>query len=106
MKTIPFFVSLASALLLQACGGSSSSDSDTPDGATAAWTNTEMQTIVANNCAVSGCHNGTQAPDYRNISETAMKADTTARNQVASGVMPQGTTLSASQKAVFANFYQ
>lgn len=105
MKTFTFLASLASALVLQACG-SSSSDSDAPAAATATWTNTEMQTIVANNCAVSGCHNGTQAPNYSGISETAMKADTNARDQVASGAMPQGSSLSASQKAAVARFYQ
>ena len=105
LKTISFLVSCASALVLQACG-SSSTESDSPAAATAAWTDTEMQLIVANNCALSGCHSGTQLPDYRNITETAMKADTIARDQVASGLMPQGGSLSASQKAVVARFFQ
>lgn len=65
-----------------------------------------MQSLVSGSCAVSGCHNGTQSPDYRNITEANMKADTTARAQVAAGLMPQGTTLTTAQKAIFANFYQ
>lgn len=100
---------LASALLmtLVACGSSSSDDSPAAAPAdSGTWTNKEMQSLVATNCAISGCHNGTQAPNYTNISEANMKADTAARSQVASGAMPQGGTLSASQKATFEAFYK
>lgn len=96
---------LSLSLFANACGSKSSSDDDAP--AAAAWTNTRMQAIVNANCAVSGCHvSGGQSPNYAGISETAMRADTTARNQVAQGIMPQGSSLSSADKATFAAFYQ
>jgi hypothetical protein len=92
------------SLFANACGSKSSSDDEAPAAAT--WTNTKMQSIVATNCAVSGCHNGAQFPNYSGISEAAMRADTKAKSQVAQGIMPQGTTLSPADKATFAAFYQ
>lgn len=103
MKTFTMsFASLALAVLATACGSSKSDDSAP---AAAAWADPAMQTIVANNCAVSGCHNGSQPPNYTGISEAAMKADTAARDQIASGAMPQTGTLTAAQKATVAAFY-
>ncbi|RYZ59394.1 MAG: hypothetical protein EOP07_04100 [Proteobacteria bacterium] len=106
MKKITLcLATLTLSLFANACGSKSSSDDEAP--AAAAWTNTRMQAIVTSNCAVSGCHvSGGQTPNYSGISETAMRADTTARNQVAQGIMPQGTTLSPADKATFAAFYQ
>lgn len=106
MKTSPLrLASLALALLATACG-SKSSDSPAPASSTAtAWSDTAMQAIVVNNCAISGCHAGAQAPNYSGISEAAMKADTTARDQVAAGIMPQSGVLSSAQRATVAAFY-
>ena len=64
------FVSLALAVLATACGSSPSAEKAT---STVAWSNTGMQAIVSGSCAVSGCHNGTQAPNYSGISEAAMR---------------------------------
>lgn len=103
MKTFPWYLSsLALAVLANACG---SSKSDSPAATAVAWSDTGMQALVSGNCAISGCHNGTQTPNYSGISEAAMKADTTAKTRVANGSMPQSGPLTAAQKATVAAFY-
>lgn len=52
--------------------------------------------IIKNNCAVSGCHAGTQAPDFRvfkNIHDNAAQIKTLTGNRT----MPQNGTLSQEQ---------
>jgi hypothetical protein len=52
--------------------------------------------IIQNNCAVSGCHSGTQAPDFRvfkNIQDNAAQIKVLTGNKT----MPQNGTLSQSQ---------
>lgn len=65
-----------------------------------------MQTLVASNCAISGCHAGTQTPNYATITEAQMKLDTVARDRVAAGTMPQAGVLGSADKATFAAFYK
>lgn len=102
-KFTSIFAGLALVVLANACGASKSEDKAATT--TVAWTDTGMQAIVTGNCAISGCHNGTQMPNYSGISEAAMKADTIAKAQVSSGAMPQSRTLTAAQKATVAAFY-
>jgi hypothetical protein len=106
MKKITLsLATLTLALFANACGSKSSSDDESTTSTT--WTDTKMQALVNSSCAVSGCHvSGGQSPNYAGISETAMKADTSAKSQVAQGLMPQGSTLSTTDKATFAAFYQ
>lgn len=59
------------------------------------YTNT-VATIIATNCAVSGCHSGTQAPDFREFGNIKQNASS-IKSQVASRNMPKDGTLSQQQ---------
>lgn len=110
-------MSLAMGLLLSACqgggGGGGGGDGNSQNGGnpgssgkTASWVNKDMQTLVANRCANAGCHDGSVNPNYKGISEAAMKNDSNALPQVNSGQMPKGgAPLTASELATFRNFY-
>ena len=75
---------------------------------TTTWTNSTMQTLVSTTCATSGCHDGTQAPNYKTITEAAMKLDTAARSAVDAGSMPTrpATAYTPAQVTTFDNFYK
>ena len=107
MKALPSTLTLALTLALGfglfACGAD---DSKKKDSSSTTWSNTAMQSIVNNQCAAAGCHDGTQSPKYKDISESAMKADTQALTEVQAGRMPQSGPLSASDKATFVAFFQ
>ncbi len=106
-KIISCIAGLSLSFLAVACG-SDSKDTAAAPAAAPVWTNTTMQNLVATRCATAGCHAGTVAPNFSNITEAAMKANTKAATQVAAGTMPKaGTTpFTATEKAVFANFYK
>ena len=55
-----------------------------------------ISSIIQNSCAVSGCHNGSQNPDFRvfkNIQNNALNI----KSQTGSRSMPQGSTLTQAQ---------
>lgn len=57
---------------------------------------TSIASIISSSCAVSGCHAGTQAPDFRvfaNIRASAQNIKTRTGNRT----MPQGSTLSQTE---------
>lgn len=94
------------AMVMVGCGGSSS---NTPAASTSAtpWTDTAMQTLVKDTCATSSCHGGTSLPNYSSISESAMKADTTAKtDMLTKKTMPKGGSLTATQIQTVTNFYK
>jgi hypothetical protein len=64
-----------------------------------------MQLVVAQHCAIGGCHDGTESPKYAGIAEASMKADSSAYSQVVSGRMPRSGALSAAELATFKAFY-
>lgn len=99
-------VSLGVSALIWSCGGGGSGGSNDGGGSTpAAWTNKEMQSLVTNRCANAGCHDGTVSPSYKGISEANMKSDSKALSQVTAGLMPKGSSLSATELATFKAFY-
>lgn len=103
MKLASF--SMALALTLSACGTSEKSET----ASTSTWSNTAMQAIVTSKCATSGCHNGTQAPNFLTYSEADMKANTTARNRmITTRDMPPATAtgLTSAEIATVTAFYQ
>lgn len=51
-----------------------------------------VQAIITNNCAKSGCHNGSQAPDLRNFSSIQANA-TNIKRRTADKSMPKNGTL-------------
>lgn len=105
MKLASCSVAFALAFMLNACGTSDSSTA----AASATWSNSAMQAIVTSKCATSGCHNGTQAPNFAAISEADMKANTTARNRMITtkDMPPAGSTgLTAAEIATVTAFYQ
>lgn len=109
-RSLTLACGLCLAPLLTACpsdggGGSNDGGGGTPSGA---WSNTAMQSLVAAKCATAGCHNGSQPPNYKGISETGMKADSEALNQVLIGAMPPSgsSQLTTAEKTTFQNFYK
>ncbi|GCC51407.1 cytochrome c [Chryseotalea sanaruensis] len=61
------------------------------------WSN-EIQDIIVTNCAVSGCHNGTQSPNLSNISGVQANKET-VKSRTGNGTMPPAgrTDLTAEQ---------
>jgi len=55
-----------------------------------------IKSIIKNNCAVSGCHNGTQSPDFRSFSNIQSRANS-IKSRTANGSMPKGSSLSQTQ---------
>jgi hypothetical protein len=107
----------AFALALAACAGNVATaggdnvDPSTPEVANLAasaepWTNTAMQAVVARKCAASGCHDGSRSPNLKNISESAMKADTKSLREVTSGKMPKRLSMTSTEESVFTSFYE
>lgn len=110
-----FYIAFFAAPLALACtldgtstGASSNVASSSTSGGTASttWTDTEMQNLVATKCATAGCHDGTRSPDYAGISEADMKANTAALREVQSGKMPERSSLTPAEKALFLAFYE
>ncbi len=54
--------------------------------------------IISTNCAISGCHNGTQSPDFRNFSNIQNFAER-IRVRTGNRSMPRGRTLTDAQIA-------
>ena len=111
-----YVVALFVGLFLAGCGGGSYKETKDPGPGTgtggggtgggsggvtpaqqAAWTNT-VQPIVAANCALAGCH---AAAGF--VKSPAAFLGSKSKGMVASGRMPKGRRLSASQKAAIAN---
>jgi hypothetical protein len=97
-------LSIFAASLVVACSGSSAEGGNEVDAGP--WNDTAMQTLVATKCAIGGCHDGSESPNFKNISEAAMKANREALTQVQSGKMPRTGSLTAEEKATFIAFYQ
>ncbi len=55
-----------------------------------------VQNIVETNCAISGCHNGSQAPDLRTLTQIQSSA-TRIKIRTSDGSMPRGRTLTQTQ---------
>lgn len=91
--------------ILEACGSSSGGGNSGP-GSGDPWSNTAMQQLVQNRCATSGCHSGSQRPNYSGITESSMKSDTAALRQIRSGTMPPGSPLSTAERASVEEFYK
>lgn len=62
---------------------------------------THIKPIIDSNCAVSGCHNGTQSPDLRTSSNIISNASA-IKAETQSGRMPKNGSLSSSEKALIA----
>jgi hypothetical protein len=57
----------------------------------------DIQPIINTNCAISGCHNGTTKPNLTQYSGVQAAASD-IKSQVSSGSMPQGRTLTSTDK--------
>lgn len=55
-----------------------------------------VQAIITNNCAVSGCHSGTQSPDFRNFNTIQANA-ARIKTRTGNGSMPPNGTLTQAQ---------
>jgi hypothetical protein len=104
-KIVLLILGIACCKFIYSCGSESDVSEDTTASSTA-WANASMQAVVTNNCATSGCHNGTQSPNYKTITEANMKADTSALARVNADTMPPGAALGTSNKETFQNFYK
>ena len=58
---------------------------------------TTISPIISSNCAISGCHNGSQFPDFRNFSNIQSNASN-IKSRTSSGSMPLGGSLTQQQK--------
>lgn len=58
--------------------------------------NNSIKTIIANNCAVSGCHNGSISPDLRTFSTIQARASS-IKSRTGNKSMPKGSSLSDEQ---------
>lgn len=97
-----FCTGMTMLVMLPACGSADNDDDESTT--TATWTNTTAQAIVGDHCAVSGCHNGTVAPNFSGISQADFVANTTVQTRLNTSstalVMPQtGSTAAASWTA-------
>ncbi|MCA6074553.1 SprB repeat-containing protein [Fulvivirga sedimenti] len=61
----------------------------------------EVSPIIVNNCAISGCHAGTQPPDFREFANVVSNADR-IKTRTGNGTMPPNATLSEEQKQLIA----
>lgn len=59
---------------------------------------TTISPIISSNCAISGCHNGSQFPDFRNFSNIKNNASN-IKSRTSSGNMPLDGSLTQQQKA-------
>ena len=50
-----------------------------------------------NNCAVSGCHNGTQFPDFRSLSNIQQNKDQIRQRTQTGNMPPNGRSLTQQQ---------
>ena len=57
---------------------------------------TSVAPIIEKNCAISGCHNGTQSPDFRQFTNVQKNASS-IKSQVVSKNMPKDGSLSQEQ---------
>lgn len=57
----------------------------------------DVQPIINNSCAISGCHNGATKPNLTSYASIKAEVDD-VKEQVVSGSMPKGRTLSAADK--------
>ncbi|MEP0987559.1 SprB repeat-containing protein [Ekhidna sp.] len=55
-----------------------------------------IKSIIENNCAISGCHNGSVSPDLRSFSSIQSNSDR-IKARTANGSMPRGRTLTQTQ---------
>lgn len=75
-------------------GGGTTTDCSTINAKFAA----DIAPIISGSCAISGCHNGTQAPKLTTYAEIAANA-ANINTQVKSGNMPKTGSITAAQKA-------
>lgn len=57
----------------------------------------DIQPIINSNCATSGCHNGSQKPNLTQYSGVK-DAASSIKSEVSSGSMPQGRTMTTTDK--------
>ncbi len=60
-----------------------------------------VEPIIMNNCAVSGCHNGTQFPDFRDFANVQANKNR-IKEFTQSGFMPQDGSLTTAEKEAIA----
>ena len=56
----------------------------------------EVAPIIANNCAISGCHAGTQPPDFREFQNVVNNAEN-IKTRTGNGTMPPNATITDNQ---------
>ncbi len=56
-----------------------------------------IKPIIMNNCAVSGCHNGTQFPDFRSLSNIQQNKDQIRQRTQTGNMPPNGRSLTQQQ---------
>ncbi len=61
----------------------------------------EVAPIIANNCALAGCHGGTQSPDFREFANVVANAEK-IKTRTGNGTMPPNATISEEQKQLIA----
>lgn len=100
-------------LVMNACskggndsGGTSGGGSSNVDcSGVAVSFKSDIQPLIASTCAISGCHNGTQAPNLTTYELIASNA-AAIKNETQSGRMPKNGTLTAQQKKLIACWVQ
>lgn len=103
------FLSFCVALtILYSCskGSSTSGGSSAGGGGTTVDCSTinakfaaDVAPIISSSCAISGCHNGTQAPTLTTYAQISANASN-INAQVQSGTMPKSGTLTTAQKNI------
>lgn len=98
-----FFIIILVLGVIISCTKNNVANNNTNDNITCTGTksfSSDVNPIIQSVCAVSGCHNAgsTNGPGPLTTYQQVFNARTTIRSAVASGFMPQNTTLSTDQK--------
>ena len=104
MRRLPVFIIffLVPVVLTVSCGKTGAALQEPVDCSTVVNKNfaADINPIIQSTCNVSGCHatGSANGPGALTNHAQVFSARTAIRSAIASGTMPQGTTLSASQK--------
>ncbi|GAA4452122.1 hypothetical protein [Rurimicrobium arvi] len=97
MKKIITLSAFSAAILLMATTGCKKSDSSSANCNTTWSFSKDIQPILAGNCTLSGCHDGSTMPlltNYPNVKDAAAQI----KSAVSSGSMPRGRSISTADK--------
>ncbi|WP_317896794.1 hypothetical protein [Aurantibacillus circumpalustris] len=101
MKQAIFFLIISIGISSSSCKKNNSSSSYSPDctGTTPTY-KTEVSPLFSTYCATSGCHTSgsSQGPGALTTYAEIKNASFSIRTSIVSGRMPQGTTLTTTQK--------